>query len=349
MASRTARLASRIVSWQERHGRHNLPWQQNRDPYKVWLSEIMLQQTQVATVIAYYQRFLARFPSVQDLAAAPIDDVVALWAGLGYYARARNLHACAKAVARDWQGSFPDNALDLQKLPGIGPSTAAAIAAFCFGERAAILDGNVKRVFARHFGIEEDISRSSTVNELWSLARRELPSARDVHRHPDAMARYTQGLMDLGATICLPRNPKCQQCPLTQTCVAYQQQSTDRIPAKHSRVRERQTRDFECFLIRHQAHVLLEKRPDRGVWGGLWCLPEINPLPLGNKMPKPQAMASFSHELTHFRMVLKPWRIVLPDSMPRPDTTLPTQNWVALDALEKHGLPKPIRDLLLAC
>lgn len=338
-------FATRVVNWQRQHGRNSLPWQQTQDPYRVWLSEIMLQQTQVATVIDYYQRFLARFPTVKDLAVAPADDVLTLWAGLGYYARARNLHACAKAVVDQWQGQFPPDAASLQTLPGIGPSTAAAIAAFCYGERAAILDGNVKRVLTRLFAIDQDIKKTSTTHLLWALARAELPSARMASQQSDAMPRYTQGMMDLGATLCTRSQPRCQQCPLTQTCLAYAAGNPEQYPVKTRPTRTKPARDLDLLWVTCQQHVLLEKRPDTGIWGGLWCLPTDIDLTDALGLGAPQAMASFAHELTHFRMRITPWRLDCSDHAKLP-AVAPNQQWVTASDLANYGLPKPVRALL---
>lgn len=340
------RFATRIVSWQRTSGRHNLPWQTSHDPYRVWLSEIMLQQTQVTTVIDYYQRFLARFPSVGHLAAANIDEVLALWAGLGYYARARNLHACAKAVVSQHGGVFPQTSQALQTLPGIGPSTAAAIAAFCQGERAAILDGNVKRVLCRHFGIEDDITKSATINTLWQLARQELPTPALIREQPDAMSRYTQGLMDLGATICLPRQPKCNACPVQKSCLAHRSGEPQRLPVKQKRLRMKTTRDIDLLWLSIGDDVLLEKRPSNGVWGGLWCLP--TDIGLGDPwgLGQPQRMASFAHELTHFKMVITPWRLKLAATSTQLPIPGANQRWVQMSDLGDYGLPKPVRALL---
>ena len=220
-------FSPRIVAWQRLHGRHDLPWQNTRDPYRIWLSEIMLQQTQVATVIPYYERFLARFPDVAALAAAAQEDVMPYWAGLGYYARARNLHRCAQEIARDWQGRFPPTAEAIATLPGIGCSTAAAIAAFAYGERSPILDGNVKRVFTRHFGIAGDPSKREVEQRLWALADTQVEVAPDLD-----MAAYTQGLMDLGATLCTRGKPACDKCPVADTCVARREGRQAELPTR---------------------------------------------------------------------------------------------------------------------
>ncbi len=224
-APRAASVAARVVRWHRRAGRRGLPWQGVRDPYRVWLSEVMLQQTQVATALAYYERFVERYPDVAALAAAPLDDVLASWSGLGYYSRARHLHRCAQTIVGEYGGSFPRSSAELARLPGIGRSTAAAIAAFCFDERAAILDGNVKRVLARHLGFEADLANASAQRELWAHAESLLPAAAQ-------MARYTQGLMDLGALVCLPRQPRCEACPLAATCVARRSGRTAELPLK---------------------------------------------------------------------------------------------------------------------
>ncbi|NJA89222.1 A/G-specific adenine glycosylase [Rhodocyclus tenuis] len=264
-----AGFAERVIDWQRQHGRHDLPWQQRdsaRDPYRVWLSEIMLQQTQVATVIPYYLRFLARFPTLDALAAAPLGDVLEHWAGLGYYARARNLHRCAQTLVAEHNGRFPPAAERIAELPGIGRSTAAAIAVFGFGERAAILDGNVKRVFARHFGIEGFTGSPAIERRLWALAEALLPT--------QGVDAYTQGLMDLGATLCTRGQARCNDCPLAAGCVARREQRQAELPSPRPKknVPERQT----TFLILDDgARVLLERRPASGIWGGLLAPPEL--------------------------------------------------------------------------
>ncbi|RYY63298.1 MAG: A/G-specific adenine glycosylase, partial [Comamonadaceae bacterium] len=214
MSAAPGDVAGRVVRWQRSHGRQGLPWQQTRDPYRVWLSEIMLQQTQVSVVLGYYEKFLARFPDVQALGAAPLDDVLGLWSGLGYYSRARNLHRCAQEVVEKHGGAFPGSAALLETLPGIGRSTAAAIAAFCYGERVAILDGNVKRVLARVLAYDGDIATGGGQRGLWDQASALVPE------QSADMPAYTQGLMDLGATVCLARNPSCLLCPLEPSCEA---------------------------------------------------------------------------------------------------------------------------------
>ncbi|HJW12312.1 MAG TPA: A/G-specific adenine glycosylase, partial [Albitalea sp.] len=250
-----------MIEWQRTHGRHALPWQNTRDPYRVWLSEIMLQQTQVATVLAYYERFLQRFPDVATLAAAPLDEVFALWSGLGYYSRARNLHRCAQAVVAEHGGRFPPSSAQLANLPGIGRSTAAAIAAFCFGERVAILDGNVKRVLTRVLGFDGDLAVAAQERALWELATGLLPQR--------GIEAYTQGLMDLGATLCVARAPQCDACPLRADCIAARDGTQQNYPVK-SRKLKRGRREHLWLWLRWRDELWLTQRPDTGVWAGLW-------------------------------------------------------------------------------
>uniref|UniRef100_UPI0040473376 A/G-specific adenine glycosylase n=1 Tax=Orrella sp. TaxID=1921583 RepID=UPI0040473376 len=347
-------FAQRVIDWQAAHGRHHLPWQQSRDPYRVWLSEIMLQQTQVSTVIGYFERFLTRLPTVTDLAQASEEEVMALWAGLGYYARARHLHACAKTVVNQCQGQFPRTSQELQTLPGIGPSTAAAIAAFCSDERSAILDGNVKRVLARYFGIDGDVSHGTTIKQLWALANSCLPSPSLIGQQPKAMTSYTQGLMDLGATLCTRREPACERCPLADRCVAHHTGRTQELPFKR-KAAERPTRELHLLWVTHGSQVLLQRRPDKGIWGRLWCLPMFDSASLAQNAvddwlaePLPcTRMASIGHDLTHFRLTLTPWRLALPDTAIPPVLANAAGQWICNQTLANLGLPKPIKTLLV--
>ena len=259
-------LSSLLVDWQRSHGRHALPWQNTRDPYRVWLSEIMLQQTQVGTVLGYYERFLARFPDARALAAAPQDDVLALWSGLGYYSRARNLHRCAQQVVERHGGDFPRSAAALAELPGIGRSTAAAISSFCFGERVAILDGNVRRVLSRVLAFEGDLAQAAQERALWDLATGLLP------QHAADMPAYTQGLMDLGATLCMPRRADCLLCPWQAPCRARAQGRELDFPVR-TRKLKRGRRESWCLWLRTPQAVWLQQRPDSGIWAGLWTPP----------------------------------------------------------------------------
>jgi A/G-specific adenine glycosylase len=344
-----AGLAVRVVHWQRLHGRHHLPWQGSRDPYRVWLSEVMLQQTQVATVILYYTRFLERFPDVQALAAAPLDDVYALWSGLGYYSRARNLHRCAQEVVALHGGQFPGNSQRLATLPGIGRSTAAAIAAFCFGERAAILDGNVKRVLTRALGFAGDLAVAAEERALWQAAEALLPEA-DVDR-------YTQGLMDLGATVCLARRPLCTACPLAGACVAQREGRPEAYPVKTRKLRRSRRRHALLWLV-HGQRLWLTRRPATGVWAGLWSLPEFDELDalhahLDGWPGSGEALPAIEHALTHFDWTLQPLRWTLPPRLGAArlaaiEASLPPGRWVEPAEALTMGLPAPLRKLFSA-
>jgi A/G-specific adenine glycosylase len=344
MTGKAPDLATQVISWQRLHGRHTLPWQNTRDPYRVWLSEIMLQQTQVSTVLGYYERFLQRFPDVATLAAAPLDDVLALWSGLGYYSRARNLHACAQAVVRLHGGAFPMDARSLATLPGIGRSTSAAIAAFCHGERVAILDGNVKRVLTRALGYDGDLAEARHERALWQLAEELLP-------HQDIEA-YTQGLMDLGATLCSTRQPACEACPLATICVARAQGRQSAYPVKTRKTR-RHRRDNLLLWLEHRDRVWLVQRPVTGVWAGLWSLAEFDDeasiAEATDGWPgKGHLMEPIVHVLTHRDWSLRPLRWRWPDRLPaaelrRLQAALPAGQWFGIDEALALGLPAPVR------
>ncbi len=333
-----------LIAWQRRQGRHDLPWQNTRDPYVIWLSEIMLQQTQVTAVIPYFKRFLSRFPTVASLAAASVDEVLALWSGLGYYSRARHLHRAAQQVMLVYGGAMPKELDALIGLPGIGRSTAAAIAVFAFGQRAAILDGNVKRVLARVCGIAGYPGESAVAAELWSMAEALLPK-----RHLES---YTQGLMDLGATLCKRRKPLCESCPMHSVCVALQ---TDRVaelptPKPHQNIPLRRT---QMLMLYRDAEVLLERRPDVGIWGGLWSFPEIalemNAVDWCLQRYQAQvssdlALPTLNHGFTHFKLAIVPqplrvrrWPLVVADD---------AHAWFSLDRALGAGIPQPVRLLL---
>jgi len=306
-------FAERVIAWQRAHGRAGLPWQQTRDPYRVWLSEIMLQQTQVTTVLGYYERFLQRFPTVADLAAAPTQDVLALWSGLGYYARARNLHRCAQAVVSEHGGQFPRSAARLAELPGIGRSTAAAIAAFCFGERVAILDGNVKRVLTRVLAYDRDIAQAASEKALWAIASDLLPDAPPGEPLHAAMATYTQGLMDLGATVCTIRRPACDACPAHAMCQGRAAGAPERFPVK-TRKLTRGKRASVLLWLQHAGRVWLVRRAESGVWAQLWSLPEFDTAVTLERAVADwpgtlEWLAPFKHVLTHFDWMLQPLRL----------------------------------------
>jgi A/G-specific adenine glycosylase len=342
-----------VIRWQKQHGRHALPWQNTRDAYRIWLSEIMLQQTQVAAVIPYYQRFLQRFPDVRALAAAPSEDVMAHWSGLGYYTRARNLHKCAQRVVEQHGGVFPSDPELLADLPGIGRSTAAAISAFAYGTRAAILDGNVKRVFARVFGVEGYPGEKKVEDKLWLRAVALLPQ-QDIEA-------YTQGLMDLGATLCTRSRPTCAACPLSDRCVAL---STDRVaelPVKKPRkaVPEKHT---TMLVVTHGDSVLLEQRPGSGIWGGLLSLPEIDMPPDADRAARCDAMERmvaawgefagyeplqpFTHVFTHFKLHVTPYRLQLAQRYQL--AAEQAHVWYETNRLSDAPLPAPVKKLLLA-
>lgn len=337
-------FAARLVAWQRVHGRHDLPWQV-RDPYRVWLSEIMLQQTQVATVIPYFQQFTERFPDVASLAAASQDDVLAAWSGLGYYSRARNLHRAAQMVMTRFGGEFPSAPELLIELPGVGRSTAAAIAAFSFGARAAILDGNVKRVLTRWAGIEGWPGEKAVENRLWQLAESLLPA-----ENTDA---YTQGLMDLGSSVCSRSKPRCASCPLMTDCRALQASRQAELPTPKPRkvIPERNT---TLLLIEQDGCILLERRPPSGIWGGLWSLPEATDTlsaaelcrqRFGLEVEFDPAGEDFIHVFTHFRLTITPLpgKVVGQANLAADSPT----GWFSPDEALALGLPAPVRRMLL--
>lgn len=338
-------FASRLIAWQRQHGRHHLPWQNTRDAYRIWLSEIMLQQTQVTTVIGYYTRFVQRFPTVQALAAAPLARVLEHWSGLGYYRRAHHLHAAARSVVNDYGGAFPDTQEVLMTLPGIGRSTAAAIAVFAFGCRAAILDGNVRRLLARHHGIEGFTGLPAVEKTLWELAEQLLP-----RQHLEA---YTQGLMDLGAQVCTRSKPLCPQCPLRPDCVARRQDRVHELPTPRSG-KKPVRRDFCLLMLRRDDHILLEARADRGIWSSLWCFPECDAsddlaalirtrwgLTLAAQVMQPLMI----HKLTHRTLHITPILATVHGRL-RNAATNPESRFFSLPEARQCALPVPVRQLL---
>ncbi|WP_036666673.1 A/G-specific adenine glycosylase [Paludibacterium yongneupense] len=336
-------FASHLVAWQKCHGRNDLPWQVS-DPYRVWLSEIMLQQTQVATVLDYYRRFLESFPTLADLAAAPQSAVLACWSGLGYYSRARNLHKAAQWVMEECGGAFPDQRQDIEALPGVGRSTAAAIAAFAFGRREAILDGNVKRVLTRCFGIEGFPGEKKVEQRLWLLAESLLPD--------EGIVAYTQGLMDLGATICTRGRPTCEHCPLQADCVASREGRVGELPTPRPR-KSIPTRHTVMLLAQSGRSVWLERRPPSGIWGGLLSLPEFaDSFAVGDWLARQgkgdvlPAWAEFEHVFSHYRLIITPLPVRL-DSLFADAVREETGEWVALDVAPDAGVPAPVRKLLL--
>ena len=341
------RFASTITTWQKTHGRHHLPWQGTRDPYRIWLSEIMLQQTQVATVIGYYQRFLERFPTLHALAQASQEEVMPYWAGLGYYARARNLHRCAQVIDEQWNGHFPRSPEDIATLPGIGRSTAAAIAAFSYQTRSPIMDGNVKRVFTRYFGVEGVTSERATEQALWHIAEAVMEAApQDLD-----MTAYTQGLMDLGSQCCTRSQPSCAACPLQHKCYAMQHARQHELPTPK---KKKSTPEKSCVMLiaRHADHILLEQQPSPGIWGGLWSLPKYDSTDalttachhLNIPATSAKKIAGLVHVFTHFKLHIEPWYVDNPTAvLAEPG---PTQRWVALNDLRSTALPTPAKKLL---
>ena len=336
-------FAARLIAWQKRAGRNDLPWQRVPDPYRIWLSEIMLQQTQVATVLGYYERFLARFPDLATLAAAPVDAVMQCWSGLGYYSRARNLHRAAGIVMARHDGRLPSGRLELEALPGIGRSTAAAIAVFAHGAREAILDGNVKRVLARQFAVAGVPSERSVEVRLWELAESLLP-----HR---SVARYTQALMDLGATLCTPRAPDCKRCPVAAGCVALARGQVEEFPARRARTRPPE-RGTVMLIALHAGRVLLERRPDQGLWGGLWSFPEAPDEAaalrllegrLGLTAREVERGPTLRHAFTHFTLAIAP--LVVQVAPPASRLGEPGLDWIELTEVARQGVPVPVKRL----
>nr|WP_294840480.1 A/G-specific adenine glycosylase [uncultured Methylotenera sp.] len=343
-------FASRLISWQKIHGRHDLPWQNTTDPYAIWVSEIMLQQTQVAAVIGYYSKFMTRFPTIAALANASQDEVLQHWSGLGYYSRARNLHHAAQTIMDEHDGQFPQDFATIQTLSGIGRSTAAAIASFAFHQVQTILDGNVKRVLARHFAIAGWTSSPKIEKELWQLAESLLPQS--------DMVAYTQGLMDLGATVCTRSKPKCEACPLNTSCLARQQNLTSVLPTPKPKksIPEKHT---TMLILRQGDEVMLVKRPPTGIWGGLWSFPEYDGAgdtghhdyattaldQFGVSTTVDAPLASISHVFTHFKLHIKPQ----PLSVNQHALQAREANavWLSIEDALGAAIPTPVRNILL--
>lgn len=345
-----------LIGWQQVHGRHALPWQNTRDAYRIWLSEIMLQQTQVSAVLGYYARFLARFPTLRALAAAPVEEVMAQWSGLGYYTRARNLHKCAQRVVAEYDGVFPSDPVLLAELPGIGRSTAAAIAAFSSGRRAAIMDGNVKRVFARVFGIATYPGEKKTEEAMWRRAEALLPET--------GIESYTQGLMDMGATLCTRSSPSCERCPMQPRCVAFATGRTRELPVRKPKKATPEKHAVMLALV-DGGQVLLEQRPPSGIWGGLLSLPELDghvateddeapaedhdALALAvsrfGALESYERLSTVTHVFTHYKLHIAPYRVTLA----RRQALAAQGNHVWLDAaaIPDAALPAPVKKLLL--
>jgi A/G-specific adenine glycosylase len=344
-AADTDDFAGRLLAWFDQHGRSGLPWQQPRSAYRVWLSEVMLQQTQVATVIPYFERFVARFPDFRTLAAASIDEVLQLWAGLGYYARGRNLHRAAQQTVAEHGGEMPRDFEAVVALPGVGRSTAAAILAQAYGERHAILDGNVKRVLARHAAIAGWPGVPAVAARLWARSEALLPARR--------LADYTQALMDLGATLCTARKPACERCPVAADCAARLSGRIADFPSSKPRRARPQRRSLLLLVERDDGSLLLERRPPAGIWGGLWCPPVIDEAEPAETILRDryglhgsatQTLPSLHHAFTHFDLELLPTRVKVELSALR-TAEQADRRWTTIAATAALGLPAPVRRL----
>lgn len=337
-------FSNRLLTWFDDHGRHDLPWQIDKTPYRVWVSEIMLQQTQVQTVIPYYNRFMERFPRLDDLAGAPLDDVLALWSGLGYYSRARNLHAAAIRCATENAGALPDDFENLVALPGIGRSTAGAILAIAFEKPYAILDGNVKRVLARFHALPGWPGEKRVSDRLWELA--------EMHTPVERVADYTQAIMDLGATLCVRSNPDCKSCVQYPHCLAAQAGTQHEHPGRRPK-RTTPTRDCWMLMARNDEGAIgLERRPPSGIWGGLWCLPQFDSREALEQFVSIYAAQdsyrlpsgeTFRHGFTHFKLNIHP---VMWTAGPSRMVKDRDYHWVTADELDSLGLPQPVRRFL---
>jgi A/G-specific adenine glycosylase len=350
MSTTPQQFQALLLNWFDCHGRKHLPWQQNKTPYRVWISEIMLQQTQVNTVIPYFERFMRQFPDLTSLAAAHEDEVLHLWAGLGYYSRARNLHRAAKTIMETCRGNFPNTLSALLQLPGIGPSTAGAILAIAFNQKAPILDGNVKRVLARFHGMTEPVNEKRTENKLWEWA---------LHYTPDKrIADYTQAMMDLGATLCTRGKPACTSCPLVQHCVAHEQDIALQLPKKKAS-RELPIRAATFLIVKCGQQILLYKRPPTGIWGSLWSLPEIAGAPEKGAIrafckrqfqvldTHYQKLPPFRHTFSHYHLDIFPVVIEIKKSPVRIMEDA-QQIWYNPHKPDSIGLPKPVQLIMRA-
>ena len=337
-------FADAIIDWQKKHGRHDLPWQNTTDPYAIWVSEIMLQQTQVTAVIGYYAAFMQRFPNIATLANATQEQVLQSWSGLGYYSRARNLHNAAQTIVDEFDGIFPTDFDDIQGLSGIGRSTAAAISTFALNKPQPILDGNVKRVFARHFLIEGWTGKPVVQQTMWAIAERENPVE-------DAIA-YTQGLMDLGSSVCTRVKPKCHSCPVNMSCKALAQNKMQSLPAPKPKkvVPQKET---TMLVIQMGKQVLLQKRPQKGIWAGLWSLPEISNCDIATEATKQQfgieteseeTLPIVNHAFTHYKLAITPQPLSV---MSVSNNTLPNCIWLPIEEAIGAAIPTPVRNILL--
>ncbi len=338
-------FSRQVLKWFKTHGRKHLPWQINRTPYRVWVSEIMLQQTQVATVIPYYERFMSRFPDVESLAKASQDEVLQLWTGLGYYARGRNLHKCAQMISTQCNGIFPASVDELEQLPGIGRSTAGAIISLAFKQRAAILDGNVKRVLARFHAVEGWPGKTSVSKELWAIAEEYTPT--------NHIADYTQAMMDLGAMVCTRSKPQCSACPLQTHCIAFKQSTPTNYPTKKPK-KALPIKHTQFLILQNDAgHILLEQRPSVGIWGGLWSFPEIAINEDINSFCEKhfgrvidhRVKPNFRHTFSHYHLDITPAYITI-EQTHNMIADNNQQQWLPHQQWETYGLPAPVKKLL---
>ncbi len=345
---RAADFSQTVLRWFAQHGRKNLPWQQAINAYRVWVSEIMLQQTQVTTVIPYFQRFMQRFPDVTSLASAPLDDVLHLWTGLGYYARARNLHRAAQIVASKFQGEFPTDLDSLQGLPGIGRSTAGAIMSIAYKQPHAILDGNVKRVLARYHAVAGWPGKTNVHQQLWEIAERYTP------QQAKHSADYTQAMMDLGAMVCTRSKPKCEQCPLQANCRAHAQGEPELYPGKKPKQSLPSKHTLFMMLCNDNNEVLLEQRPQAGIWGGLWSFPEFD-----NKeaittychkykltITEQESWAPMRHTFSHFHLHIQPIKLIVAAKPRNMVMASGATIWYNLAKPANKGLATPVKRLL---
>ena len=345
-------FSQRVLAWYQQYGRKHLPWQQNISPYSVWVSEIMLQQTQVSTVIPYYERFMQRFPTVQALADAEIDEVLHLWTGLGYYARGRNLHQCAQVICTEYAGEFPQTVAALSELPGIGRSTAAAIASISMNISAAILDGNVKRVLTRHFAIEGWPGQRAIEKQLWDIAEQLTPKTNT--------GAYTQAMMDLGATLCTRSKPQCQICPIQTSCLGWSLGAPQRFPTSKPKSIKPTKQTQLIFIVTPSHDVLLQQQPNQGIWGGLWCPPQIalehSPNALlkdlfsaTNLALEEHLLPAFRHTFSHYHLEIHPKLLQLqhsPNALHSPISEETLFCWYNVHNPPALGLPAPIKKLI---
>jgi A/G-specific adenine glycosylase len=343
-------FAQAIIAWQKQYGRHDLPWQNTTSPYAIWVSEIMLQQTQVAAVIGYYGNFMQRFPTIAALANASQEEVLQSWSGLGYYSRARNLHAAAQKIVDDFSGDFPADFGDIISLPGIGRSTAAAISTFALNTPQPILDGNVKRVFARYFNIDGATNVPKVVQKMWQIAERENPTK------PQDAVVYTQGLMDLGATVCTRGRPRCPECRMNTGCQAYANNEVHLLPTPKPKKTTPQKQTMMLILLKAGAgvsEVLLEKRPQTGIWAGLWSLPEIDVTEIateaafnkfGMSTEAEETLPIVNHTFTHFKLAIHPQPLQVISQKPQLNQS--NNIWLPINVAISAAIPTPVRNIL---